>query len=166
MPPSTLPPIVARSLPEANDDLIGLDVRAAVISIGKPGSPTPYGFKPRSPFSLRLEFHDVLAPVPEGMTPPAPEHVAAIVEKATLYRAASIVYCHCMAGISRSTAAALILAATWRGADRAEVLLDELLDDRPGAAPHPQMITFADELLQTGGALEDAMRARGLWEFM
>lgn len=165
-PPKTFPPVVARSLPEANQSLIGLSDTAAVISIGEPDSELPYAFRHDHPLYHRLEFHDVLN---EGqtrghgdvlLTPPRPEHIAQLIAWAPrLRRDATFVYVHCNAGISRSTATAFILRCAWMGPDSEQAAMDAVVADRPQALPNRVMVSFADQQLHRQGRMLDAVRA-------
>ena len=77
----------------------------------------------------------------------------------------------CRAGISRSTAAALILVAQRYGADRLSEAVDWLLLMRPEADPNTRLLMLADQALQLPGSLMRAGQvikkrqraARGEW---
>ncbi|MDP6352080.1 MAG: protein-tyrosine-phosphatase [Alphaproteobacteria bacterium] len=65
---------------------------------------------------------------------------------------------HCHAGVSRSTAAAVIVMAALNGGREAEMF--DLIDGlRPRSWPNSLMIGLADEMLDRDGALLGAMRA-------
>lgn len=151
----TLPEIRARSLPEANDEIVQLSPRSAVVSIGEPDAALPYGFKTMSPLHLRLEFHDVIdtGGFDARIVPPSEEHVATLLKHAPILRTADVVYCHCNAGISRSTAVAFILRTLWMGPGSEEEALRLTLEDRPNAEPNPILLRYADMLLDRNGAL-------------
>lgn len=154
------PAVVARSLPEANDELHTLGPRTAVVSIAEPGAPTPYGFKPHNPLHLRLEFHDVTEAIFDepGIVPPGAGHVRLLLERARILRTAQLVYCHCNAGISRSTAAAFILHCLWLGPGREADALRMVLADRPQASPNRTLVALADDLMERGGAMVEVLR--------
>jgi predicted protein tyrosine phosphatase len=63
---------------------------------------------------------------------------------------------HCHAGISRSTAATLMILAQAHPHEAENELADRLLQNRPQAWPNSRMITFADELLDRHGRLSAA----------
>ena len=63
---------------------------------------------------------------------------------------------HCHAGISRSTAATLMILAQAHPHESEDELADRLLQNRPQAWPNSRMITFADELLNRHGRLMTA----------
>jgi predicted protein tyrosine phosphatase len=155
-----IPKIVARSLPEAHSDLIQKAHRLAVVSIGEPGTDPPPGFQPMNPMHVRLEFHDVWEPVADdGIVFPAIEHVETLLDAAPVLRTAPTVYCHCMAGISRSTAAAYTLRCLWMGPGKEMEALDAVLEDRPIAEPNPILVRLADEALGRDGAMVRALEA-------
>jgi predicted protein tyrosine phosphatase len=60
---------------------------------------------------------------------------------------------HCHAGISRSTAAMLMILAQARPEEREDVVVDRLVAIRPQAWPNSRMIDFADALLGREGRL-------------
>ncbi|QDG53591.1 hypothetical protein FIV42_23455 [Persicimonas caeni] len=161
------PKIMARSLPEANMEVIRLGPNTAVVSIGSPDGPLPYGFEEDNPLHLRLEFHDVLNPDPGAyddtdaeIRPPKREDVELIRRHAESLRQAGVVYCHCNAGISRSTAVAYILRCIWRGPGCEEECLQAVFDDRPEAEPNELLVRYADEMLRRGGRMLTALSAR------
>jgi len=133
------------------------------ISIGDPAihgesfaEEPPPGLPPNS---LRLLFHDISRPF-AGYQMPSQEDVEAIAKFATHIRPEMRVLCHCYAGISRSTAAALIsylrhLPKTQGGVDAA---LEWVLKDRPIACPNSAMIQMADQLFGLGGRLTQSVR--------
>lgn len=151
-----LPDVRARSFPEANLDLPENAGKWAVVSIGEPGTDPPLGFNPRNPLHLRLEFHDIVEPLTVGdkvFQAPRIEHVEALLDFAKLARGVRVVYCHCVAGISRSTAAAYILRTFWSGPGSEADALTAVYADQPRAWPNERMIEFADALLERDGAL-------------
>jgi predicted protein tyrosine phosphatase len=60
---------------------------------------------------------------------------------------------HCEAGISRSSAAALIMYACWLGPGREDEAMKRVLAQRPMAIPNPRMVGIADRLLDRNGRL-------------
>ena len=90
--------------------------------------------------------------------PPTSEHVRAIVEFAERVRGIDgAVLCHCMAGVSRSTAAGLLCLAAWTGPGNEEYCVRELMRVRPCAIPHRDLVRFGDELLGRDGRLMRAL---------
>lgn len=60
---------------------------------------------------------------------------------------------HCEAGISRSSAAALIMYACWLGPGREREAMMRVLAQRPIAVPNRRMVELADKLLDRKGRL-------------
>ena len=60
---------------------------------------------------------------------------------------------HCEAGVSRSSAAALIMYACWLGPGREHEAMMRVLHQRPIAIPNPRMVEIADRLLAREGRL-------------
>jgi predicted protein tyrosine phosphatase len=70
-----------------------------------------------------------------------------------LRSAAGRVLIHCEAGISRSSAAALIMYACWFGPGREREAIMRVLEQRPIAIPNRRMVEIADRLLDRKGCL-------------
>ena len=156
------PDVRARSFPEANVELPRNAGNWAVVSIGEPETDPPLGFNRQNPLHLRLEFHDIVEPLTLGdkiFTPPKIEHVEMLIDFAKMARGARVVYCHCVAGISRSTAAAYILRCVWAGSGGESEALIDVYADRPQAWPNERMVEFADQILGRGGSLLKTLRA-------
>lgn len=111
-----------------------------------------------------LHFHDIVEPI-EGMVAPQPEHVAAIfrfgesLKEGLAERVEGHLLVHCHMGISRSTAAMLMLMAQ-NDVDGAseDALFERLRGVRPQAWPNSVMIGFADAQLGRDGRLTRALR--------
>lgn len=106
---------------------------------------------------LRLRFHDCIEHMPLR-SPPDAGHVAAIVQFGTRLRghAAARVLIHCHMGISRSTAAAILLLVN-HGHDP-EAAVDHVAAIRPIAWPNLRMIELGDRLLNLETKLIQAVR--------
>lgn len=103
-----------------------------------------------------LRFNDILAPRP-GLVAPDAETIAAIL---ALDGHATLLI-HCFAGVSRSTAAAYILACASRAPGEEGALAAFLRDACPEATPNALMIALADEILGRGGAMSQAIAGLG-----
>ena len=135
-----------------------------VLSILDPGTPEPaefgaYGEHRRT----TLRFHDAIEPA-EGVVLPEPADVDAVLgfgrdvlaERAGGSDARVLIHCH--AGISRSTAAMLmLLVEAYPDEDEARVVA-RLHDLREKAWPNSRMVGFADARLGRGGRLSAAVR--------
>ncbi|HEX2593853.1 MAG TPA: protein-tyrosine phosphatase family protein [Rhizomicrobium sp.] len=109
---------------------------------------------------LRLGVQDIVD-ISAGDTPPAAKHVLTLLEFARDWDAASPMLVHCWAGISRSTAAAFIVACDRLGPGN-EVALAQMLRSRAAhAAPNRLMVQIGDDILGRRGKMVDAIEAIG-----
>jgi len=119
---------------------------------------TPEGIE--SDRHLKLGMNDVATPDP-GFSAPAEQHIRDLIQFARNWDTVSPMLIHCWAGISRSTAAALIVMSA-RNASNSEHDLAQLLRDRaPHAHPNRLMIDIADRLMEREGRLIDAVEKMG-----
>jgi predicted protein tyrosine phosphatase len=142
------------------EELAGHSARGVshVLSLLDPGTPEPeafagYGLHART----TLRFHDCLGPG-EGLVPPQPEHVAAILDFGRQLDGAAHLLVHCHYGLSRSTAALLMVFAQAEAETSAEALVARLHALREPAWPNARMIGFADAMLNRDGQLSEAVR--------
>lgn len=101
-----------------------------------------------------LRFHDIDRSMPGGRAP-APDDVSDVLSFGRELRdapARSHVLVHCHAGVSRSTAAAVILMAQQNPGRETEALA-AVTALRPIARPNPRMLALADEILGCQGRL-------------
>jgi predicted protein tyrosine phosphatase len=136
-----------------------LDERVThVLSILDPGTPEPARFAELPDDQLlRLRFHDVIEEYQPLSEAPQQAHIAAILkfgEEAA--RAHHRILIHCHMGVSRSTAAAVMLLAKESG--DAEAAMARVAELRPIAWPNLRMIELADENLALGRSLVHAVR--------
>jgi len=134
-----------------------------VLSILDPDWPEPEIFLAYDPHHrTTLRFHDAIEPGPDLMLP-QPEHVEAILEfgrslmaAATAHEKAHLLV-HCHMGVSRSTAAMVMLMAQSNPQEGEERIFERLLGLRPQAWPNSLMVAFADEQLGRRGRLITAL---------
>jgi predicted protein tyrosine phosphatase len=135
-----------------------------VLSILDPDWPEPGEFDlwPQHD-RLLLRFHDVIDQGPtDWMAAPASDQVAAILQfgrSLPIDRPVRLLV-HCHAGVSRSTASAILLLAQRDAARDAGDIVDEIVRRRPQAWPNLRIIEIGDRLLGRGGALVEAARRR------
>ena len=157
----SIPPLTVCGL----EELESYDTRAVthVLSILDPDWPDPDAFWAYDPDHWTiLRFHDAIEPMPDLIVPEF-RHVEAIMtfgraiaDNAALHgRTHLLVHCH--AGISRSTAAMIVLLAQARPNENEDRLFECLLRMRPQAWPNSRMVSFADGLLRRGGNLTAAL---------
>jgi predicted protein tyrosine phosphatase len=109
---------------------------------------------------LVLRFHDVAEPR-EGLTAPDAGMVARILEFAAATRAGETLLLHCWMGISRSPAAAFILACAAAPAAPEEQIALALRRAAPAATPNPLLVSLADRQLGRRGRLVAAIAMIG-----
>jgi predicted protein tyrosine phosphatase len=120
-----------------------------LVSIGEPHDRHPAGYR-----NVRRKLRLLFADVTDEASGPTEEHVANIIRFAeTIQPMGGKVLVHCEAGVSRSTAAALIMYACWLGPEREREALEQVLQQRPHARPNRRMIALADKLLAREGRL-------------
>jgi predicted protein tyrosine phosphatase len=85
---------------------------------------------------------------------PSADHAHAILEFGRNIPSGSRVLIHCWAGVSRSTAAAFILACLHLSPEEAMSLI---LNLRPGAMPNRLIVRFSDKILGAGGRMVAAI---------
>jgi predicted protein tyrosine phosphatase len=125
--------------------------------------PTPAGLLVER--HLRLEIHDISEPM-DGCVMPQAEHVERLVAflRAWGHDDAPLLI-HCVAGISRSMAAALIALVVKAGGNEMEAAR-RIREAAPHAWPNRRMIALADEILGCEGRLIGAREAMGPADFM
>jgi predicted protein tyrosine phosphatase len=123
-----------------------------LVSIGDPEGYRPGGYD-NVPAALRLVFYDS-----NDLDGPTETHVRRLIAFAGKIKGRRArVLAHCEAGISRSTAAAVIIYAVALGPGGEEEALLRVFRQRPIARPNRRMIEMADDLLDRGGALIRAL---------
>lgn len=117
-----------------------------LISLLSPEAPTPDFVEVGNPSHLHLKFHDIDGPRP-GWQCPRIEHVQKIIDTGPAILSHKTVFSHCYAGVSRSTAAAIILH--YLNTEDATKAVQEVLRVKPACRPNRLLLSFADELLGT-----------------
>lgn len=106
---------------------------------------------------LRLDMDDVIDP--EYQHAPKVEQIIHILDWTARLPKDSNVLVHCIAGIGRSPAVALMLKTRELGVDRVDDAVKWLVEHRPIASPNPVITRYADQLLGADGKLyEEAER--------
>jgi predicted protein tyrosine phosphatase len=112
---------------------------------------------------LRIDCHDILTDeiqYPPPYVVPTAEHVREIIAAANRWDRDKSVLIHCLAGVSRSSAAALVFLAARNPGREREIAL-RLRHDGPWLSPNPLIVKLGDHLLGTDGRLFRAARAMG-----
>jgi predicted protein tyrosine phosphatase len=108
----------------------------------------------------RVGIHDISEPL-DGHVLPQPEHIQALVDFVGAWSPDEApILIHCVAGISRSMAAALITLVL-KAPGREREAARHVRHAAPHAYPNRRMIAVADDLLGCDGRLVDAREAMG-----
>lgn len=109
---------------------------------------------------LALTFNDIIEPR-DNLIMPVENHVQQLLDFAQQWDRQVPLLIHCYAGVSRSTAAAFIVASALQP-DQDEVrLAQDLRKLSPQATPNIRLIALADAMLGRKGRMEQAIRAIG-----
>ena len=137
---------------------IELGVPHILSLLGIEGEPdTPHGIDPAR--HLHIEVDDVPAPF-AGDIAPTMEHVQKILEFSSGWDRQGPMIVHCYAGVSRSTAAALVILCQYNpGRERDAAMA--LRRAAPHARPNRQLIAAADRFMGLESRLEEAVDAIG-----
>jgi predicted protein tyrosine phosphatase len=128
-----------------------------VLSILDPEWPEPEafgGFDPHARATLR--FHDAIEPG-AGVVLPQKSDIEAILAFGRDAGDERHLLIHCHAGISRSTAAMLMILAQAHPSETEGAIVERLVEIRPQAWPNSRMVAFADKLLGREGRLNAAV---------
>lgn len=107
---------------------------------------------------LELSFHDITETKP-GLVAPDRTIMQEILDFAREARNRKILI-HCWAGISRSSAAAYVIACD-RNSGFERDIADELRRRAPSVTPNRLMVALADDLLDRGGRMTEAINRIG-----
>ena len=127
-----------------------------VISLESPAQETA---DPAFENHRRFSFNDITEPRP-GLVAPSAEMIDALLDFGRGWDGARPLLIHCWAGISRSCAAAFVLACD-RNPGRERMIADELRRRAPFATPNLLMVRLADDLLARRGLMVAAVDAIG-----
>ena len=119
-----------------------------LLSIGDVQDDLPIGYDQMNR-KLRLLVADVVTEF--GATHHDISQIIALARE--LQSATGRVLIHCEAGISRSSAAALIMYSCWFGPGQEAEAMRRVLEQRPIAMPNRRMVEIADRLLDRHGRL-------------
>jgi predicted protein tyrosine phosphatase len=143
------------------DDVEEIAVRYrpdALVSLLAPDQPTPPAAE-GLPWLL-LRFHDIPEPQ-ESLIAPDAAAMARLLEFAAGRAPAETVLVHCWMGVSRSTAAAFILACAAAPTIGEDDIAWALRRAAPTASPNPLMVSLADAHLRRGGRMIEAVSRIG-----
>ncbi len=109
---------------------------------------------------LFLDMNDISVAV-EGLHRPEEHHIRRLIEFAQQWDRSAPLLVHCWMGISRSTAAAYIIALSLNAQrDEMQLALD-LRRLSPSATPNARMIALADRVMERDGRMVAAVKRIG-----
>lgn len=108
---------------------------------------------------LVLRFNDIAGST-KGLTEPSRADIEKLIAFAGTWRGPAPFLVHCWAGISRSPAAAYIIACA-RKAGTEQDLARALRHASPQATPNPLIIALADDILNRSGRMIQAIAGIG-----
>lgn len=131
---------------------------AGVVSLLSPGHEAPplTGDPPR----LVLRFHDIAEPA-EGLTLVTERQVDMLLTFAAGFAPHACLLLHCWMGISRSPAAAFVLACAGAPPGAEAKIARALRAASPSATPNPRLVALADARLDREGRMSRAAAAIG-----
>lgn len=124
-----------------------------LVSIGEPENRRPSGYG-NVRDKLRLLFAD--SGDDRGASQSDVERLIEAARQLSRRRVGRVV-AHCEAGISRSSAAAVIIYTVLLGPGKEREAVARVLEQRPIARPNRRMMAIADRLLERNGALVTAL---------
>ncbi len=119
---------------------------------------TPALIKPE--LHVRLHVDDISQPI-LGYVAPNEQHVASLIDFALAWGGQGPLVVHCWAGISRSTAAALISLCALNPKISEQLIAMRLREASPTAYPNRLLIKLADAALGRRGRIIDAVESIG-----
>jgi predicted protein tyrosine phosphatase len=130
-----------------------------ILSIAEPGFRNVTPAIIESNRHHHLNFDDIVEVI-SGYVAPSERHVGSIIDLATELTDADRILIHCQAGISRSSAAALIMLAV-RNPGHERAIAARLRREGPWFAPNRLMVDIADRLIGRGPVLTAALTSMG-----
>lgn len=112
---------------------------------------------------LILRFNDITEPR-DGLVAPSEMHILSLIEFAAGWDWSTPLLVHCWAGISRSPAAAAIIALALDASRDDKALAVKLRDLSGSITPNIMMIDIADRMLHRDGQFSKAVRSIGRGE--
>lgn len=113
---------------------------------------------------LRLGVNDITEPM-EDMVAPDETVVGRILAFGRTWDERQPMLIHCWAGISRSTAAAFLLACERSPTADERAIARALRRAAPHASPNRRIVALADELMGRGGRMIEAVEAMGDYDY-
>ena len=119
---------------------------------------TPENIKPEN--HLKLFFNDI-AGKKSGMTPPDKKHIIKLIDFVMAWDMRDPMIMHCLAGVSRSTAAAFIAQCALNTNYDEKLIAKRMRELSDIAAPNTLMVSHADKILRRRGRMVRALKRMG-----
>lgn len=129
-----------------------------VVSLGSPGAEA--AALPGDLKTLRLTFNDIAEPR-DDLVMATQADIEALLAFAGTWDGERPLLVHCWAGVSRSPAAAYVLACAMSSPGQEAELAAGLRQAAPFATPNRHVVALADRLLERQGAMSSAIAALG-----
>lgn len=129
-----------------------------VVSLASPGAEPAR--LPRDVQQLRLAFHDIADPRPD-LAMATDVDIKSLLSFGLTWAGEQPLLIHCWAGVSRSPAAAYVIACARRSKGDEQNLAKTLRRAAPFATPNPHVVALADRLLDRAGAMTGSIAAIG-----
>ena len=147
----------------ALETVVAKTMATHVISAINPWSipDTPASIDPDN--HLKIAINDIIEPQP-GLVEPANTHIEELLSFISRWNATGPLVIHCLAGISRSSAAAFIALCQLNAQTDERVIANALRDASPTATPNARMVALADKKMQRSGRMNEAVTIIGRGE--
>lgn len=110
---------------------------------------------------LTLEMNDITFKGNDKLIAPDDVHIQTLIDFAREWDQSAPLLVHCWMGVSRSPAAAIIVALAVKPEEDDAILAARLRTVSPFATPNARIIEIGDRLLERNGALISAVKAIG-----
>ena len=135
---------------------------AAAVSLLSPGDEFPELKGLSEKDHHRLHLHDIREPM-DGHVTPGETHVSGLISFLGGWNPETPLLVHCWAGISRSTATALIAACLHNPDADEEKIAHAIRAASPTAYPNTLIVAHADKIMGRNGCMVDAVKAMSDW---
>ncbi|MEM8974619.1 MAG: tyrosine protein phosphatase [Pseudomonadota bacterium] len=112
---------------------------------------------------LKIAMNDIVEPQP-GLVEPAGNHIEELLAFIDRWNAGGALVIHCLAGISRSSAAAFIALCRLNEKTDEKVIATALREASSTATPNSRMIALADKKMHRCGRMTKAVKTIGRGE--
>jgi len=145
---------------DALHDVVETSSASHVLTVINPWSlpNTPHGIKPEN--HLKIAINDIEEEHP-GLIAPNHDHISEILDFVGRWDHQNPLVIHCLAGISRSTAAAFISLCAMNSETDEMTLARHLRQASGTASPNRLMIRLADEQMERNGRMVSAIEEIG-----